>query len=60
MGHQRKGLLAPCDADDDLYPAELLTEEEQAQKDAYPEDSFPDQSRRDFQQFVRPLEADGW
>lgn len=43
-----------------LYSAEPLTEEEQAQKDAYTEDGFPDWSRRDFQQFVRALEAYGW
>jgi len=42
-----------------LYPAEPLTEEEQAQM-TYLEDSFPDWSRRDFQQLVRTLEANGW
>lgn len=40
--------------------AEPLTEEEIAQKEAYTEDGFADWSRRDFQQFVRALEAYGW
>jgi hypothetical protein len=40
--------------------AEPLTEEEAAQKDAYIEEGFPDWSRRDFQQFVKGLEAYGW
>jgi len=43
-----------------LCSAEPLTEEEQAQKEAYLEDGFPDWSRRDFQQLVRALEANGW
>ncbi|KAL0577835.1 chromatin remodeling complex Adenosinetriphosphatase [Marasmius crinis-equi] len=40
--------------------AEPLTEEEAAQKEAYIEEGFPDWSRRDFQQFVKGLEAYGW
>ena len=40
--------------------AEPLTEEETARKEAYIEDGFPDWSRRDFQQFVKALEAYGW
>ncbi|KAG5350414.1 hypothetical protein C0989_011178 [Termitomyces sp. Mn162] len=40
--------------------AEPLTEEEMAEKEAYIEDGFPDWSRRDFQQFVKALEAHGW
>ncbi|KAJ8085234.1 chromatin remodeling complex Adenosinetriphosphatase [Marasmius tenuissimus] len=40
--------------------AEQLTEEETAQKEAYIEQGFPDWSRRDFQQFVKGLEAYGW
>jgi len=31
-----------------------------AEKDAYIEEGFPDWSRRDFQQFIRALEAYGW
>lgn len=42
------------------YPAEPLIEEEQAQKEAYLEDEFPDRSWRDFQQLVRVLEANEW
>lgn len=56
-------LLGPFDSlpqADGSYPAEPLTEEEQAQKEAYLEDGFPDWSRRDFQQLVRALEANGW
>jgi len=45
---------------DDLFTAEPLTEEETARKEAYIEDGFPDWSRRDFQQFVKALEAFGW
>ncbi|KAF7981341.1 hypothetical protein HWV62_33785 [Athelia sp. TMB] len=37
-----------------------LDDEEQAQKEAYLDEGFPDWSRRDFQQFVRALEANGW
>ncbi|KZP15407.1 hypothetical protein FIBSPDRAFT_1048196 [Athelia psychrophila] len=37
-----------------------LDEDEQAKKEAYLEEGFPDWSRRDFQQFVRALEANGW
>ncbi|KAE9407682.1 SNF2 family DNA-dependent ATPase [Gymnopus androsaceus JB14] len=40
--------------------AEPLTEEEVAQKEAYLEQGFPNWSRRDFQQFVKGLEAYGW
>ncbi|TFK38304.1 P-loop containing nucleoside triphosphate hydrolase protein [Crucibulum laeve] len=40
--------------------AEPLTEEEIAEKDAYTEEGFPEWSRRDFQQFVKALEAYGW
>lgn len=40
--------------------AEPLTEAEIAEKDAYIESGFPDWSRRDFQQFIRGLEAYGW
>ncbi|KAH6908618.1 SNF2 family N-terminal domain-containing protein [Coprinopsis sp. MPI-PUGE-AT-0042] len=40
--------------------AEPLTEEEIAEKEAYIADGFPDWSRRDFQQFVKALEAYGW
>jgi len=47
-------------AQDFIDNAEPLTEEEQAQKEAYLEDGFPDWSRRDFQQLVRALEANGW
>jgi SWI/SNF-related matrix-associated actin-dependent regulator of chromatin subfamily A member 5 len=47
-------------ADGFLYQAELLTEGEQAQKEPYLEDGFPDWSRRDFQQLARALEAYGW
>lgn len=37
-----------------------MTEEETAQKDALVEQGFPDWSRRDFQQFIKGLEAYGW
>ena len=37
-----------------------LDDDEQAQKEAYLDEGFPDWSRRDFQQFVRALEANGW
>nr|GAT42969.1 predicted protein [Mycena chlorophos] len=40
--------------------AEPLTEEELVEKDALVEQGFHDWSRRDFQQFVRALEAHGW
>ncbi|KII93122.1 hypothetical protein PLICRDRAFT_130653 [Plicaturopsis crispa FD-325 SS-3] len=40
--------------------AEPLTEEEVALKDKLTEDGFHDWSRRDFQQFVKALEAYGW
>ncbi|PFH46856.1 hypothetical protein AMATHDRAFT_68955 [Amanita thiersii Skay4041] len=40
--------------------AEPLSDEEAALKEAYIEEGFPDWSRRDFQQFVRALEAYGW
>jgi SWI/SNF-related matrix-associated actin-dependent regulator of chromatin subfamily A member 5 len=40
--------------------AEPLTEEEMTLKESYIEQGFPDWSRRDFQQFVRALEAYGW
>ncbi|KIK68831.1 hypothetical protein GYMLUDRAFT_236732 [Collybiopsis luxurians FD-317 M1] len=40
--------------------AEPLTDEEIAQKEAYLEQGFPNWSRRDFQQFVKGLEAYGW
>ncbi|KAF5385038.1 hypothetical protein D9615_000870 [Tricholomella constricta] len=40
--------------------AEALTEEEMAEKEGYIEEGFPDWSRRDFQQFVKALEAYGW
>lgn len=40
--------------------AEPLTEEEMTQKEAYLEQGFPSWSRRDFQQFVKGLEAYGW
>jgi SWI/SNF-related matrix-associated actin-dependent regulator of chromatin subfamily A member 5 len=40
--------------------AEPLTEQEVELKDRYIEEGFPDWSRRDFQQFIRALEAYGW
>ncbi|KZP18100.1 slide-domain-containing protein [Athelia psychrophila] len=40
--------------------AVALDEDEQAKKEAYFADGFPDWSWRDFQQFVRALEANGW
>ncbi|KAF5332495.1 hypothetical protein D9611_005470 [Ephemerocybe angulata] len=40
--------------------AEPLTEEEQALKEELVASGFPDWSRRDFQQFVKALEAYGW
>ncbi|KAJ7281833.1 SNF2 family N-terminal domain-containing protein [Mycena rebaudengoi] len=40
--------------------AEPLTEEEIAMKEEYVAQGFPDWSRRDFQQFVKCLEAYGW
>jgi SWI/SNF-related matrix-associated actin-dependent regulator of chromatin subfamily A member 5 len=40
--------------------AEPLTEQENELKERYIEEGFPDWSRRDFQQFVRALEAYGW
>jgi SWI/SNF-related matrix-associated actin-dependent regulator of chromatin subfamily A member 5 len=40
--------------------AEPLTEQETELKERYIEEGFPDWSRRDFQQFVRALEAYGW
>ncbi|KAF8715643.1 hypothetical protein AX14_012523 [Amanita brunnescens Koide BX004] len=40
--------------------AEPLTEDEMALKESYIEHGYPDWSRRDFQQFVRALEAYGW
>jgi SWI/SNF-related matrix-associated actin-dependent regulator of chromatin subfamily A member 5 len=43
-----------------LFIAEPLTEEESALKDEYIEQGFPDWTRRDFQQFVKALEAYGW
>ena len=59
-GTQSKFPMATSPANGFLYQAEPLTEEEQAQKEAYLEDGFPDWSRRDFQQLVRALEAYGW
>ncbi|KIM79892.1 hypothetical protein PILCRDRAFT_89952 [Piloderma croceum F 1598] len=51
-------LDAECQAAQDFIDnAEPLTDEEQAQKEAYLEDSFPDWSRRDFQQLIRALEV---
>ncbi|KAF8232381.1 SNF2 family DNA-dependent ATPase [Tricholoma matsutake] len=47
-------------AQDFIDNAEPLTEEELAEKEAYIEEGFPDWSRRDFQQFVKALEAYGW
>ncbi|KAG6888387.1 hypothetical protein C0995_008708 [Termitomyces sp. Mi166 len=47
-------------AQDFIDTAEPLTEEEMAEKEAYIEEGFPDWSRRDFQQFVKALEAHGW
>ncbi|KAG6826565.1 hypothetical protein H0H92_015298 [Tricholoma furcatifolium] len=47
-------------AQDFIDTAEPLTEEETADKDAYIEGGFPDWSRRDFQQFIKALEAHGW
>ncbi|KAF8079370.1 SNF2 family N-terminal domain-containing protein [Lyophyllum atratum] len=47
-------------AQDFIDNAEALTEEEMAEKEAYIEEGFPDWSRRDFQQFVKALEAYGW
>ncbi|KAF9466575.1 SNF2 family DNA-dependent ATPase [Collybia nuda] len=47
-------------AQDFIDNAEPLTEEEMAEKEAYIEEGFPDWSRRDFQQFVKALEAYGW
>lgn len=43
-----------------LLTAEPLTEDEMALKESFIEQGFPDWSRRDFQQFVRALEAYGW
>ncbi|KAF4567505.1 hypothetical protein EYR40_006508 [Pleurotus pulmonarius] len=40
--------------------AEPLTEEEMVLKEEYIADGFPEWSRRDFQQFIRGLEAYGW
>ena len=42
-----------------LCQAEPLTADEQAQKEAYLENGFPDWSRRDFQQLIRTLEGNG-
>ena len=43
-----------------LLAAEPLTEDEIALKESFIEQGFPDWNRRDFQQFVRALEAYGW
>jgi len=59
-GTQSKFAMALSQADGFLYQAVPLTEEEQAQKEAYLEDGFPDWSRRDFKQLIRALEASGW
>lgn len=48
------------DPPDTINLAIALDEDEQAKKEAYLEEGFPDWSRRDFQQFVRALEANGW
>jgi SWI/SNF-related matrix-associated actin-dependent regulator of chromatin subfamily A member 5 len=40
--------------------AEELTEKELADKEQLIAGGFPDWSRRDFQQFVKGLEAYGW
>jgi SWI/SNF-related matrix-associated actin-dependent regulator of chromatin subfamily A member 5 len=56
-------LLGPFDSlpqADCSYPVEPLTDDEQAEKEAYLKDGFPDWSRRDFQQLVRALEANSW
>ncbi|KAG5652539.1 hypothetical protein H0H81_004649 [Sphagnurus paluster] len=47
-------------AQDFIDNAEPLTEEEMVEKESYIEEGFPDWSRRDFQQFVKALEAYGW
>jgi SWI/SNF-related matrix-associated actin-dependent regulator of chromatin subfamily A member 5 len=43
-----------------MAAAEPLTDAEQAEKEALIRKGFEDWSRRDFQQFVRALEAYGW
>ena len=43
-----------------LVLAEPLTPEELQLKDELTEQGFPEWSRRDFQQFIRGLEAHGW
>ncbi|KAG6840217.1 hypothetical protein C0991_008138 [Blastosporella zonata] len=47
-------------AQDFIDTAEPLTEDEVAQKEEYISQGFHDWSRRDFQQFVKALEAHGW
>lgn len=44
---------------DSLRVAVALDDDEQVKKEAYLEEDFPDWSWRDFQQFVRALEANG-
>lgn len=43
-----------------IYSAEPLNDEENDAKEQYIEQGFADWSRRDFQQFVKALEAHGW
>lgn len=40
--------------------AEPLTEEEQAEKESLIKQGFENWSKRDFQQFIRALESNGW
>jgi SWI/SNF-related matrix-associated actin-dependent regulator of chromatin subfamily A member 5 len=47
-------------ADGFLYQAEPFTEGEQAHKEAYLEEGFPDWSRPDFRQLAPTLEAYAW
>ena len=42
------------------FQAEPLTDAEMALKESYIAQGFPDWSRRDFQQFIRALEAYAW
>ncbi|KAJ3734029.1 SNF2 family N-terminal domain-containing protein [Lentinula guzmanii] len=53
-------LEAERQKEQEFIDTEPLTEEEITQKEAYLEQGFPNWSRRDFQQFVKGLEAYGW
>ena len=52
--------LPPLTHTDGVSYVDPVTEEEQAQKEAYLDDGFPDWSRCDFRQLTRALEANGW